>query len=96
MSDRALVLRRDAGRLAAGAGNRHETYDLVLADPPYDTAPRTVDALVKGISGLLAGPGAVAVLTRPAKGYTPVVPVNLRLARRLRYGDSLILVYREV
>jgi 16S rRNA (guanine966-N2)-methyltransferase len=100
MDDRARVMRRDARRFPAlgseATAKSRETYDLVLADPPYDTPPRTLDALISGISGLLAGPRAVAVLTRPDKGYMPVVPVNLQVARRLRYGDSLILVYREV
>jgi 16S rRNA (guanine966-N2)-methyltransferase len=99
MSDRARVLKRDALRSAGpseGSSKPRERYELVLADPPYDTPPRTLDALVRAISGLLAGPRAAAVLTRPVKGYTPVVPVSLQVARRLRYGDSLILVYREV
>jgi 16S rRNA (guanine966-N2)-methyltransferase len=100
MSGRATVVRRDARRFVSArpgtAAKRRETYDLVLADPPYDAPPTTLDALVRGISGLLAGPRGAAVLTRPDKGYMPVVPVNLQVARRLRYGDSLILVYREV
>jgi 16S rRNA (guanine966-N2)-methyltransferase len=100
MSKRATVLRRDAMRFLEGASSGDhepdERYDLVLADPPYDAPPETVDALVRGMSGLLSGPRAAAVLTRPHKGYTAVVPVNLQVARRLRYGDSLILVYREV
>ena len=100
MKERARVLRRDARKFVTGPSEvpaKHgETYDLVLADPPYDTPPRTLDALVRGISALLAGPGGAAVLTRPHKGYMPVVPVSLRVARRLWYGDSFILVYREV
>ena len=100
MSERATVLRRDAlrflDRASRGPDEPDERYDLVLADPPYDESPETVDALVRGMSGLLSGSRAAAVLTRPARGYTAVVPVNLQVARRLRYGDSLILVYREV
>src|SRR5947207_993637 len=96
-SERARVVRKKVARFLGDAPEEtDERYDLILADPPYDTSPEDVDALVSGLIELLAGPGALAVLTRPTRGYTPVVPVNLLLARRLRYGDSLILVYREV
>ena len=94
---RARVVRKKVERFLEDALDEGgERYDLVLADPPYDLPGKDVDALVRGLIPVLAGPGSTAVLTRPAKGYTPVVPVNLQVARRLRYGDSLILVYREV
>ena len=94
---RARVVRKKVERfLEEILDEEGERFDLVLADPPYDLPERDVDALVSGLIPALAGPGSTAVLTRPVKGYTPVVPVNLQVARRLRYGDSLILVYREV
>ncbi|MFN2544279.1 MAG: RsmD family RNA methyltransferase [Actinomycetota bacterium] len=91
LGDRASVLRRDALGFLEGGG----TFDLVLADPPYDTAPGTVDALVAAVAGLLEGRDARFVLTRPLKGYTPVIPVNLLAARELRYGETLVLVYQQ-
>jgi 16S rRNA (guanine966-N2)-methyltransferase len=95
--ERASVVRTKVDRFLQDAGDKGtERFDLVLADPPYDTPDEAVDALLRGLTGVLAGPGSLAVLTRPARGYTPVVPVNCQVARRLRYGDSLILVYREV
>jgi len=94
---RARVIRKKAERfLEQALDEPGERYDLILADPPYDTPARAIDALVSGLIPLLSGPGSALVLTRPTKAYTPVVPVNLQVARRLRYGDSLILVYREV
>ena len=96
-SERARVVRKKVARFLGDASEEtDERYDLILADPPYDTPARAIDALVSGLIPLLSGPGSALVLTRPTKAYTPVVPVNLLLARRLRYGDSLILVYREV
>jgi hypothetical protein len=35
-------------------------------------------------------------LTRPRKGYNPVIPVSWLVARRLEYGDTLVVLYREV
>jgi 16S rRNA (guanine966-N2)-methyltransferase len=88
---RARVIRAKVERFLAGAAG--DRFDLVLADPPYDAAEAQVDALVGAFPGLLTGVGASAVLTRPVRGYTPVVPVDLQVARRLRYGDSIILAY---
>jgi 16S rRNA (guanine966-N2)-methyltransferase len=93
LSGRAEVRRGDVLRFLDHPGKR---YDLILADPPYDAGPEAVDALVTGMIEHAAAPGATVALTRPAKGYTPVVPVNWHVARRLRYGDTLILLYREV
>jgi len=93
LAEHARTLRRDALRFLREPG---EEYDLVLADPPYDTGPDILDALVKGLSGRLSKPGGTVVLTRPHKGYSPVIPVNFHLARRLRYGDTLVLLYQEV
>jgi 16S rRNA (guanine966-N2)-methyltransferase len=41
-------------------------------------------------------PGWTVVLTRPARSSIPVIPVHWHVARRLEYGDTLVLVYREV
>ena len=68
--------------------------DLVLADPPYELAEEAVDALLQALSALLPTPGARAVLTRPHKGYMPVIPVDWAVARELRYGDTLVLVFK--
>jgi len=93
LSERATLRRTEALRFL---DHPDERYDLILADPPYDMGPQRVDALVRAMIERAAASGSTVVLTRPAKGYTPVVPVNWRVARRLQYGDTLILLYREV
>jgi 16S rRNA (guanine966-N2)-methyltransferase len=82
-------------RVEALAAVRHGIgqFDLVLLDPPYRLPEATLDTLL----GDLAGQGVVAaggtvVLTRPDKGYMPVIPVNWRVERRLSYGDAAVLV----
>jgi 16S rRNA (guanine966-N2)-methyltransferase len=93
LEDLATVHKRDALRFLRESA---ETFTLVLADPPYDVPLEDLNALVRTLAGRLRGPGWRFVLTRPAKGYTPVIPVDWRLARELRYGDALVLVYEEV
>ena len=51
---------------------------------------KTQDADVPG------APRWTVVLTRGAKSSMPVIPVHWAVARQLRYGDSLVILYREV
>jgi 16S rRNA (guanine966-N2)-methyltransferase len=93
-ADRATVVRQDVLRfLHEGDGE----YDVVFLDPPYAISGRDLDMALIGLAGgWLETEGGRAALTRPAKGYTPVVPVNWQVARRLSYGDTLILLFQEV
>lgn len=77
-------------------GGKPSKAGTAFLDPPYDSRPLELDeALSKLGSGWLE-PGWTVVLTRPTGGYMPVVPVDWRVARRLVYGDTLIVLYREV
>jgi len=89
----AGVHRRDVLRFLRASG---DGYGIAFADPPYDTDPETLNALVGALSGRLEGAGWRVVLTRPVRGYTPVIPVHWRVARELRYGDTHVLVHEEV
>jgi 16S rRNA (guanine966-N2)-methyltransferase len=90
LADRATVIRSDATRSLASHARE---FDLVFLDPPYPIAPEDLDATLAGIAEA-AAPGGLVVLTRPAKGYTPVIPVDWAPDRRLSYGDARILAFR--
>ena len=71
-------------------------FDLVFCDPPYDLeGPGLEDVLSELASGWLRDPGWAVVLTRASETSTPVIPLHWRPRRRLRYGDSLLIVYQE-
>ena len=73
-------------------------FDLVLLDPPYEYGPPQLDDVLAAVAdrALVAeGPWTV-VLTRGNRSSTHVIPVDWAAARRLRYGDSLVFLYREV
>jgi len=89
----AAVVQRDVQRFLDDAP---EPFDLVFLDPPYDTVPDAVAADLGKLAGGWLAEGATVVLTRPRKGYDPVIPVSWWVARRLEYGDTLVVLYREV
>jgi len=68
-------------------------FDLVLLDPPYALDGPELDRLLDELAGQeLVAPAGRLVLTRPARSYTPVIPVHWSLERRLSYGDTEVLV----
>lgn len=83
-------------RARAAATPRHGgPFDLILMDPPYALPGSDLDALLSEIAGQgVAKPGGTVVLTRPQKGYMPVIPLNLALERRLSYGDTAVLIFK--
>jgi 16S rRNA (guanine966-N2)-methyltransferase len=88
----ARVVRSDVRRFLArdDAG----PYDLAFLDPPYTFPQRALAAVLEALVGRLAA-GATFILTRPSRNPTLVVPLHYVEAKRLVYGDALVLVYLE-
>jgi len=89
---RATVRRQEALRAVR---QKPGQFDLVLLDPPYRIPGGQLDALLLELAGQGAvAPGGSVVLTRPGKGYMPVIPLKWRVERRLIYGDALVVVFK--
>lgn len=74
-----------------------DPYDLVFLDPPYDLAGPPLEACLDALTAGWVAPGqAAVVLTRGHKSPLPAVPLHWTARRQLRYGDSLLFLYREV
>jgi 16S rRNA (guanine966-N2)-methyltransferase len=86
------VHRSDVRRFLAREGIG--PYDLAFLDPPYTFAQRALAAVLEALVERLA-PGAMFILTRPARNPKGVVPLHYVEAKRLVYGDALVLVYLE-
>ncbi|HEX9823003.1 MAG TPA: 16S rRNA (guanine(966)-N(2))-methyltransferase RsmD, partial [Actinomycetota bacterium] len=54
-----------------------------------------LDAVLAALADGWLAPGWTVALTRGIRSSMPVIPVDWRLSRRLEYGDSLVLVFRE-
>jgi 16S rRNA (guanine966-N2)-methyltransferase len=90
LSERAQVVRVDLRRRRVPGG----PFDLAFLDPPYAfPAAGLRQVLTQTVERL--DPGGTMALTRPARSSTDVIPVDWRVAKRLAYGDTLVLVCRE-
>jgi 16S rRNA (guanine966-N2)-methyltransferase len=96
LGDRARVYRHEVRRWLAKYDAAQGGFDIVALDPPYDLAARELEAVLATLDGgLLAGQTWTVVLTRGHKSPQPAVPVHWAVRRQLRYGDSLLTLYRE-
>jgi 16S rRNA (guanine(966)-N(2))-methyltransferase RsmD len=95
LGDGAAVRRRAV--LAFLRSGPASGFDLITLDPPYATEQPELDEAFSLLSaGWLAAGGAWRViLTRPTKGYTPVIPIDWIVAKRLDYGDTYLVILGE-
>jgi 16S rRNA (guanine966-N2)-methyltransferase len=92
LTEHASIRRQDVLRaLRLGV----DSFDLIILDPPYRLPGAYLEAVLAEIAGQgAATAGAMVVLTRSARSYMPVIPVNWSLERRLSYGDSAVLLFQ--
>ena len=96
LSERAAVVVLDVRAFLSRNDKNGAPFDLVLADPPYDLeGPELDDVLADLAEGWLAAQGWTVALTRRKGSSTPVIPVHWSAARRLEYGDTLVMLLRE-
>ena len=96
LAERGTVVTQDVAVFLAGPPP-DDPFDLVILDPPYDIDAAGLEAVLAGLDpGWHSDQGWTVVLTRGIKSSTPVIPVHWAVARQLRYGDSLVILYREV
>jgi 16S rRNA (guanine966-N2)-methyltransferase len=92
----ATVLKADVGQWLLRTGGAQGLFDIVLCDPPYDVAGGALDRVLASLdAGWLAPETWTVMLTRGHKSLVPAVPVHWAVRRQLRYGDSLLTLYRE-
>ena len=92
---RAEVQPFAAARFVARDDRPGAPYDLVICDPPYDLGPPELDEVMAALAGgWLRDDTWTVVLTRGHKSSMCVIPLHWFVARRLRYGDSLVFLFR--
>ena len=97
LADRAEVRVEDVGSFLRKRSNDDPRFDLVFLDPPYELTGPALDGSLAALDhGWLADGRWTVAVTRGHKSPLPAVPVHWAARRHLRYGDSLVILYREV
>jgi 16S rRNA (guanine966-N2)-methyltransferase len=89
----AAVIASDVPRFLMRDDKSDGPFDLVFADPPYETDEADVSEILRVLAGGWLAERWIVVLTRPSRNSTHVIPVDWPIARRLEYGDTLVLVF---
>jgi 16S rRNA (guanine966-N2)-methyltransferase len=93
LSERAVVVRSEVDRFLSE--DPEGPFDLVFLDPPYQLEGPDLATTIDRLAGSAAlAEGATVVLTRDSRSSIDVVPVNWPVAKRLRYGDSVVTLFR--
>jgi 16S rRNA (guanine966-N2)-methyltransferase len=96
LAGRADVRQGEVARMLMGDDKFGGPFDLVLADPPYAAATEEIASVLAGVArGWLAPQGWTVALTRPKGAPEGHLPVHWHAARRLSYGDTLVLIFQE-
>ncbi|HWC31829.1 MAG TPA: RsmD family RNA methyltransferase, partial [Actinomycetota bacterium] len=90
LARRARVVRSDVRRFLR---RTDDAFDLVFLDPPFAIAHAGLTETLQ-LAAERLDPGGTVVVSRPTRDATDVIPVNLRVATLLRYGDTTVLVCR--
>ena len=91
----ARVIQRPAMRAVGELARSREVFDLVWADPPFESWRDGLDALAAAVSGGLVSEAAVLCLECPASApVESLLPERLEIARDLKGGASRVVMLR--
>lgn len=96
LGDRAAVRRSDVRKFLERAPGDPQDFDIVFLDPPYESGPPELDAILAllDVKPLLRA-GFTVVLSRGSRSSNDVIPLHWIVARRLAYGDSVVTLFRS-
>jgi 16S rRNA (guanine966-N2)-methyltransferase len=96
LQDRTTVHRSDVRRFLEREPADPEGFDLVFLDPPYESGGSELDPILEllDVKPLLRD-GFTVVLSRGSRSSKDVIPLHWAVARRLSYGDSVVMLFRS-
>jgi 16S rRNA (guanine966-N2)-methyltransferase len=96
LDDRAAVQRSDVRRFLERGPADAEGFDLVFLDPPYEARGTELGSVLALLDRKpLLREGFTVVLSRGSRSSKHVIPLHWSIARRLSYGDSVIMLFRS-
>jgi 16S rRNA (guanine(966)-N(2))-methyltransferase RsmD len=98
-ADRARAQRRGVGGALQDAPPPEAPFDLVFADPPYETSNAEVGAVLAALAGPDAGgwlsESATLVVERAGASGPPPLPEGWMVTWSRVYGDTLVTLARR-
>jgi len=96
LGDRGAVRRSDVRRFLEREPSDTGGFDLVFLDPPYEAGGAELDPVLALLDEKpLLREGFTVVLSRGSRSSKDVIPLHWAVARRLPYGDSVVMLFRS-
>jgi 16S rRNA (guanine966-N2)-methyltransferase len=96
LEGRAAVRRSDVRRFLERQPEDLSGFDLVFLDPPYEAGPSELDPVLRMLDAkALLRDGFTVALSRGSRSSNGVIPLHWVVARRLSYGDSVVMLFRS-
>lgn len=93
--DRGSFILQPANRAIDALERTHHTFDVVWADPPFESWRDGLDALAAAVAAGLTEEGATLCLECPEKAdLESVLPAALEIERDLKGGASRVVIMR--
>lgn len=92
LSGKATSVRTTVQRYLGGHPN---PVELVFVDAPYQLPEEELDNVMSRLAGGWLASGWTVMLSRSRRGYMPVIPIDWRVSKSLKYGDTRLYLYRE-
>ena len=96
LEDGTTVHRSDVRRFLERKPADPKGFDLVFLDPPYESGGSELDPVLEllDVKPLLRE-GFTVVLSRGSRSSKDEIPLHWAVARRLSYGDSVVMLFRS-
>jgi 16S rRNA (guanine(966)-N(2))-methyltransferase RsmD len=95
--DRAHVIQKDSLRAVTELGRSRRRYDLIWADPPFDSWRDGVEALAASLEVGICATDAILCLECPERAAVEAeLPSSLEITRDLSGGASRVVLMRSV
>jgi len=96
-NERGSVMNRPASRAVTELARNHRSFDLVWADPPFETWTDGLDALTAVVEAGMTSTNAVLCLECPTEAdVETVLPATLGIERDLKGGASRVVILRRI
>ncbi len=94
--ERGTVVNRPAAKVVAELGRRKQSFDLIWADPPFETWQDGLHVLAAAVEAGIATEAATLCLECPAEAEVgAALPSSLEIERDLKGGASRVVILRR-
>jgi 16S rRNA (guanine966-N2)-methyltransferase len=94
LAAKAEVYAEEASRFIRSTRNTATDFDIIFADPPYDSEETDVILQLLDAEGILKKGGCL-IVEAPSSRNSQQMLFSMNLIRKYRYGDTTLFLYRK-